>query len=288
MSVTPDGETHPVMRIAGTPDEMGRRWSAVPALAGVATLGAPRPGAQVLALVRADDGIRPLVAVQRFGQGRSMIFTGEASWRWRMRLPSTDRTYELFWRHAARWLSAASPNPVSIAPVTGLVPGESGTLSVDVRDAEFAAVPDARVQMRVTVPGGETREVRVALADRRPGRYSGELLFDQPGIYRVAVEARRGTTVLGAAERWALVGGADTEMADPRLNEDVLRRLARASGGRYVSARDAADIPSLLESQATDPGAPRLQELWHQGWIFAAAMMLLAVEWFLRRHWGLR
>jgi hypothetical protein len=142
--------------------------------------------------------------------------------------------------------------------------------------------------MRVTVPGGETRDVRVALADPRVGRYSGELTFDQPGIYRVAVEARRGTTVLGSSERWALVGGADTEMADPRLNEDVLRRVARASGGRYTLARDAAEIPSLLESQATDPGSPRLQDLWHQGWIFAAAIMLLGVEWFLRRHWGLR
>jgi uncharacterized membrane protein len=288
VSVTPDGESHPVMRIGATPEEMARRWSAVPALAGVATLGAPRPGAQVLAVVRADDGARPLVAVQRFGQGRSMVFTGEASWRWRMRLPSTDRTYELFWRHAARWLSAPSPNPVAIPVVTGLAPGESSALSVDVRDDEFAAVPDARVQMRVTVPGGETRDVRVALADPRLGRYSGELMFDQPGIYRIAVEARRGTKVLGSSERWALVGGADTEIADPRLNEDVLRRVARASGGRYVLARDAAEIPALLESQATDPGAPRLQDLWHQGWIFAAAIMLLSVEWFVRRHWGLR
>jgi hypothetical protein len=142
--------------------------------------------------------------------------------------------------------------------------------------------------MRVTLPGGETRDVRAALTDPKVGRYSGELAFDQPGIYRVAVEARRGTTVLGTSERFVLVGGADAEMSDPRLNEDVLRRVARASGGRYVAARDASEIPTLLESQAADPGAPRLQDLWHQGWIFAAAIMLLAVEWFLRRHWGLR
>ncbi|HEY6361940.1 MAG TPA: glutamine amidotransferase [Vicinamibacterales bacterium] len=288
VSITPDGESHPAMRIGATPDEIARRWSSVPALAGAATLGAPRPGARVLALIRADDGTRPLVAVQRFGQGRSMVFTGEASWRWRMRMPSTDRTYELFWRHAARWLSAASPNPVAIAPLAGLAPGESGALTVDVRNDEFAAMPDAEVQMRVTLPGGETRAVRAALADPRIGRYSGELVFEQSGIYRVAVEARQGTTLLGTSERWALVGGADAEMSDPRLNEDVLRRVARASGGRYVPPRDASEIPSLLESQAADPGAPRLLELWHQGWIFAAAIMLLAVEWFLRRHWGLR
>jgi hypothetical protein len=167
-------------------------------------------------------------------------------------------------------------------------PGESAALNVDVRNDEYVAVPDAQVTMRVTMPGGEKRDVRATLADPRTGRFSGSLMFDQPGIYRIAVEARKGTTVLGASERWVLVGGADAEMADPRLNEDVLRRVARASGGRYLAARDASDIPALLAEQAADPGTPRLEELWHNIWIFTAAVMLLAVEWFTRRRWGLR
>jgi hypothetical protein len=33
-----------------------------------------------------------------------MAFAGEASWRWRMMMPSTDHTYEFFWRQAvAGW-----------------------------------------------------------------------------------------------------------------------------------------------------------------------------------------
>ena len=217
-----------------------------------------------------------------------MVFTGEASWRWRMHMPSTDRTHELFWRQAGRWLSSASPDPVSIPAIATAAPGDAATFSVDVRDRDYAPVPGAQVQMRVTLPGGEVRDVRAALADPRTGRYSGALRLEQPGVYRVAVEARRGTAVLGAAERWTLVGGTDREMADPRLNEDVLRRVARASGGRYVAARDAAGIPALLASQDSDPGAPRVQDLWHNAWIFTMAVMLLACEWYLRRQWGLR
>ena len=288
VAVTAQGATHPVMRIGGAGEDLGRRWSTVPALAGAATLGAPRPGAQVLAVVQAADGARPLVAVQRFGQGRSMVFTGEAAWRWRMRLPSEDRTYELFWRQAARWLASAAPDPVSMPVPAHTAPGTTAAMQVDVRDEEFTAVPDAQLRMRVTVPGGETREVRVALADARTGRYAGDVAFDEPGIYKVSVEARQGSRVLGASERWTLVGGADTEMADPRLNEDVLRRIARASGGRYLSVANAGEIPSLLASRAADPGEPRLQELWHNSFIFMAALLLLTIEWFMRRHWGLR
>jgi uncharacterized membrane protein len=288
VAVTPEGAAHPVMRIGTSQDDMSKRWAAVPPLAGAATLGAPRPGAQVLATVRAADGARPLVAVQRFGRGRSMIFTGEASWRWRMHMPSNDRTYELFWRQSARWLTGPSPGPVTVLDPARLAPGESAPVGVEVRDREFAPVPDARVSLRVTVPGGETHDVRATLADPRTGRYNADVMFEERGVYRVDAEARQGNTVLGSARKWILVGGADVEMTDPRLNESVLRRLAGASGGRYVAARDAGDIPALLASRDAEPGSPRLQELWHNGWVFAAAVLLLGTEWLMRRRWGLR
>lgn len=286
--VTSEGESHPVMRIAATSEETARRWRALPPLSGAATLGGPRPGAQVLALVRAEDGLRPLVAVQRFGRGRSMLFTGEASWRWRMRMPSSDRTYEMLWRQAARWLSSASPDPVRIPTLPALAPGESAAVAVDVYDEAFAAVADAQVTMRVTAPGGETRDVRTELIDARAGRYAGDVTFERPGIYKLTAEARQGGKELGATERWALIGGADMEMADPRLNEDVLRRVAHASGGRYVAAADSGALTSILTSQQAAPGVPRVQEMWHSAWLFAAAVMLLAAEWFLRRAWGMR
>jgi uncharacterized membrane protein len=288
VSLTADGQSHPVMRIGRGDEDLPQRWRAVPPLAGVAALGALRPGAQALALVQAADGPRPLVAVQRYGEGRSMVFTGEASWRWRMQMPSDDRTYELFWRQAVRWISAAAPDPVSVAPMPAIVPGSTAALTIEVRDEAFAPLADAEVRLRVTPPGGRTEEIAAAVADPRSGRYTGELRFDEPGIYRVTAIANRAGRALGRAVRSILVGGADLEMADPRLNEEVLRRIALASGGSYLPAQEAAKLPSLLAAVAAEPGPPRLEELWHNVWIFAGMMLLLAAEWTLRRRWGLR
>lgn len=288
VTLTPDGEAHPVMRVGGSAEDTTMRWRAVPALAGAASLGAPRPGAQVLAVVHAPDGPRPLVAVQRYGLGRAMIFTGEASWRWRMQMPSEDRTYELFWRQVARWLSTAAPEPVSIITPAGVEPRSTDSIHLDVRDSNFAPVTDAQITMRITLPGGETQELRPALTDPHAGRYSVEQRFDEPGIYQVTAEARRGSTTLGSTNTWLLVGGADREMADPRLNEEVLRRLAAATGGAYLDADTVSQLPSLLASVAPEPQAPRLQELWQTPWIFGAVILLLASEWVLRRRWGLR
>src|SRR5439155_4231928 len=116
VSLTAAGEAHPIMRLGATAAETRKQWATLPALAASAPLGAPRPGATVLAVTTAPGGgVYPVVAVQRYGRGRSMIFSGEASWRWKMLVASSNRSYEFFWRQAARWLTATAPDPVAIA-----------------------------------------------------------------------------------------------------------------------------------------------------------------------------
>jgi uncharacterized membrane protein len=286
VTLTPDGASHPVMRLGAAAG--GDRWASMPPLSGAASLGTLRPGAQALALVRTPDGARPLVAVQRYGQGRSMVFTGEASWRWRMQMPSEDRTYELFWRQAVRWVGAGAPDRVTIAAPPALVPGSTAAIAVDVRNETFAPVTDAQVSLKVTMPGGAVRDLHAMSVDPQSGRYSADLRVDEPGVYRVSASAQGGDARARNADRWFLVGGADLEMADPRLNEQVLQRIATASSGRYLAADQASELPSLLASVAPEASAPQLQELWHNIWIFVAVMLLLATEWVLRRRWGLR
>ena len=101
-------------------------------------------------------------------------------------------------------------------------------------------------------------------------------------------EARRGSALLGSADRWMYVGGADREFADPRLNEALLRRVARQSGGRYVHASDASRVADWLKQSSPQNAAPERRDLWHEPWAFALIVALLSAEWILRRRWGLR
>ena len=285
---TRDGERHPVVRLGRTVEETQRRWMAMPALATVTVLGGPRPGATVLALSGTARGAAPLLAVQRYGQGRAMIFTGEATWRWKMMMPAADRTYETFWRQTARWLTSASPDPVGIREAADVLPGDTLDLDVVVRDPAFAPVADAAVTVKVTSPGGEVQDITSTLVDAASGTYRTRLRSDQRGLYGVTARARRGTAELGGAQQWILVGGADREMADPRLNDEVLRRIAAATGGRYVSAPEAATLVPLLEAMQAAAAVPERRDLWNNVWTFLMMIGLLGGEWGLRRRWGLR
>jgi uncharacterized membrane protein len=295
LAVTREGETHPIMRLGASGEETRKKWAALPALAAIAPLGSARPGAVVLAVAPAPGGaVFPVVAVQRYGQGRSMVFGGEASWRWRMMVASTDRSHELFWRQAARWLAEASPDPVAIAMSDAAQPGDSVSIDVDVRDAAFAPVADASLDATIELPGGEKRPLTFRRTAAVSGRLTSTFRPDRSGLYHVRAEAQRGVTPpgqqarLGSSDRWIYVGGSDREFADPRLNEGFLRRAARESGGRYVRAADASRVVMWLQDTERQNAAPAQRDLWHEPWAIAAVALLLSTEWALRRRWSLR
>ena len=88
LTLTPEGEGHPIMRMGGSLEETRKSWSALPALAASATLGGPRPGATVLALTTAPGGgVYPIVAVQRMDRtlddlrGRGVVALEDARCR---------------------------------------------------------------------------------------------------------------------------------------------------------------------------------------------------------------
>ncbi|HUU32983.1 MAG TPA: FixH family protein [Vicinamibacterales bacterium] len=286
--LTGDGAGHPATRIGASADESRRRWAALPPLASTSVVGGPRPGALVLATTAGSGGdVRPLVAVQRYGQGRAMVFAGEASWRWRMMLPAADTTYDAIWRQVSRWLARGTLDAVSVAPIGSPSPGTTEVVSVLVRDADFAPVSDAEVQVQVAWPGGAERRITAVLIDAADGRYTASVPFGDAGVYRVTAEARRGGTTLGIGDRGILAGGADPEMADPRLNEPVLQRLAEQTGGLYVRPDEVDRIPPRLQAARVIDGPPEFRDLWHGAWSLLAVIVLLAAEWGWRRRVGL-
>jgi uncharacterized membrane protein len=291
VSLTPAGESHPVMQLGAVPDDTRKRWDATPALAAIAPLGGPRPGASVLAVTTGAGGApRALVAVQQYGAGRSMIFTGEAAWRWRMMLPASDRSYDTFWRQAVRWLAIAAPDALTISAPASASTGDLLPLRIVARSPDYEPVRDATIDVRVTAPDATVQRLRATkeVGPDTEGRYVARYRADQPGVYRAVADARYANQAAATATLPFLVGGADVEMSDPRLNERLLQRLAAASGGSMVESAPGAALVEALRAAVPAAAISVRRDLWHTGWSFAAILLLLAAEWLLRRRYGLR
>ena len=288
IALTADGETHPIMRLGGSVAETRRRWDLVPMLGNVVPMGMPRAGAAVLATTTGEEtAARPVIAIQRFGRGRAMVFAGEASWRWKMLLPSTDQTYDMFWKQTARWLGAEAPELVMLRIEGGRAKGDPLRIEVVVADVAFAPVFDAAVRVRVTDPNGDTREVSAILVAGQTGRYVAEVDPIWRGVYQVTAFADRGAVELGRDDAAVLVGGADLELTDPRRQDSVLRRVAEASRGRFLEAARIDELVGALRANATQ-APPTVHDLWDALWGFLVVVGVLSAEWGLRRQWGLR
>jgi uncharacterized membrane protein len=287
--VTSEGARHPLMRVAAGDEEALKRWAGLPPLAGHVRLGAPRPGASVLAVADGPAGTSdPVVAIQRFGAGRAMVFAGEASWRWKMLLPAGDGTYSRFWRQAVRWLAVEAPDGVQVAPPAPASEGDEVDLVVEVRDAQFRPAADLAPSMRLEGPDGVASVVTPTLVDPARGRFMARVPAGEAGVHRAHVEAARGGTALGSAEVPWLTGGFDRELADPRLDEFGLRRLADASGGAYLTPERAGEAEQYLQARAARGIPVQWRDAWHTVWMLVLIVALVSAEWILRRQWGLR
>jgi hypothetical protein len=205
-----------------------------------------------------------------------------------MMLPSADHSFDTFWRQAVRWLAIPAQDPIVVEPSGSVSPGDTVQIRTMVRNAAFDPLPDADVDVRVTDPAGETRSMRAGRVSNEEGAFVAPVEVKAPGVYRVTADARRGGTSIGTPETSLLVGGSDLEMTDPRLNLQVLERIALATSGRVVAPQDFATVVDALRRRVPAARLSVTKDLWHTGWIFGALVVLLGSEWILRRRWGLR
>ncbi len=289
--VTEAGREHPLARLAADPKANERAWRALPHVTVPEIFTRAKPGALVVleGANRSRGGTRPiLLAVQRYGRGLSLAFTPSDSWRWQMEMSSVDLSHETFWRQMLRYLISFADDPVNLlTDADAYEVGDDVPVRVEVRDELFHPVADAALDVRVRTPQGATERVRVNPALENEGEYVGRILVREPGIYRLQARARRGDRELGQAEAHLVVRVPDREYREAGQNVELLKWLARETGGRYAPLSDAETLPPELEYVAGEHSIRVTKELWDMPIVFLLLVGLLSLEWSVRRKRGL-
>ena len=116
-----------------------------------------------------------------------------------------------------------------------------------------------------------------------------ELHLADPGQSVITAAAAMKGSKLGDDRQLLVCEAADAEMADLRAQPELLRSLARISGGTTLP--DSTDPSGLAQSVFYN--APpvtveyRRHPVWDRGWWLCGLLGLLSAEWALRRLKGL-
>ncbi|MFN8178120.1 MAG: vWA domain-containing protein [bacterium] len=296
-SLTDVGRHHPVTQLDPEPVANAARWEELPPLGAVPVFGEPKPDAHVL--VRGlVDGVPHdelvLVATRAEGRGRVLMIAGGPYWKWDLYLWGTGRSGDVlrrFLSRSVRWLVAREDfRPVMIRPSKNLFDGaEKVVVEGQVWDDDYRPVPGADVRANLRGPLGTTDEKSrdISLVELGGGRYRGELPGLPPGDYRIEGQAKHEGADLGTDQSEMTVAPYRMELEDPAPDFDLLRDVARESGGRFLPLEEVGKLPDLLDLKPVIDRTVREMPFLESPLLYFLLLVLLGAEWALRRRRGL-
>jgi uncharacterized membrane protein len=285
--LTAAGRESIICRLDENPDKNVERWKKLPYLMNFQEVGAPKPGALVLADMVAAGHRMPLLITESYGRGRTAVFATGGDWRWQMLQPVEDMTHEMFWRQMLRWLVNDTPSRV-VASTPHPVLSDEGTvhLRAEVRDTTFLPTSDATVQARIVGPNGASQTVDLHPDPLEQGVYSADWSADKPGSYITEVVAKRGTEELGRDVTTTRREDGLAENFHLEQNRDVLEKLASQTGGHYYRPSEVDRLGQDITYSEAGITVRETKDLWDLPIVFLLALLLKASEWLLRRKWG--
>jgi uncharacterized membrane protein len=295
ITLTPAGKAHPITRLLPDPKANQEAWSKMPALTGLNQVRGAR-GETLISAGGDGTAAVPILTIGRFGKGRTLALMSDDAWRWNFIAvgnKETPQNHLKLIRQAVRWLAQEPAfEQVQLRPIPSAQPGEKVQIKLKVLKDDFTPTAQASVQLRVISADGEPTLVAVA-ADSEEGEYTGEFIPTKEGTYRVEAEASLGGKLLGKDKGSFTTAFTYGETDDGRPRLDLLKQIAETSKGEYFSINDwndktidkiAAKLETVAPSQIVEQ---RQTRLWSTLWPFGIVLMLLSVEWWMRRKWGL-
>jgi hypothetical protein len=270
-------------------------WTRLPPIYKTQSTFRAKPEAVVLGFPRMQGVLltEPLMLTRNLNKQKSMAILAYGLWRWRLMTqgtPDTEQLLPVFLGNSIQWLTTREDaKPVRVTTTKeSFTRGEPVEFVGMVYDAAARPVDNAQVRVNVTL--GE-KEYPSLLRPIGNGRYEGSIEGLDEGDYTFRATATSDAQTLGEDAGRFTVGELNLEFQDTKMNAPLLQELAHRSGGRYYSPDN---LSSLAQDLATATAfAPRTSvhtttlELWNWRYSLGAIVLLLGLEWFLRKRNGM-
>jgi hypothetical protein len=246
------------------------------------------PGAEVL--LEAVAGSRlPAAVLRPFGAGRVYYHAFDESWRWRYEV--ADLYHVRFWNQIGDYIGeapfAARDKFVQLdAGQLTYQPGEQADIRARLRDANGRPVSDVSVNAVLFRDGQKV--ATITLSPDEGGLYRGRTTALESGSYELAVDtAAVPSDQLKARTQFAVTARQNAERTLLSLNEDLLRQVSLAGGGEYLREEQCDALIDRLAPLSTGQVIESDTVLWQSWWWFLPIVLLLTIEWMLRKRFGM-
>ena len=236
-----------------------------------------------------EESRLPVLTEMRLGAGRTFFIGLTETWRWRYK--TGERDQEHFWRQL---IQNASETPYfahdgPLALDTDKVSAEPGeTIHVRARINEELPVPQTGYTLQVLHDGKQISEQPLTPSDPEVGgRFSTSLTLPA-GDYDI-----RWTVTSDGGKKHSVQMPihvsvtSEEELADLSGDRRMLRKLAEASGGEFLTLDQVDRLPERLAAAGDARSRFAELSLWDSPYLFALIVGCFGAEWALRKRVGL-
>lgn len=246
----------------------------------------------------------PLIATQRFGQGRVVYLASDETWRWRYGV--SDLYHQRFWNQLAGWIMRppfiVRGERIAIDAGARVVRhGESVTIRAKILGDDGLPIGLERVQATVDGNGQTVAVVELQAVENADGFFEGEWTIPSTGIVPIEdsllpIEGEYRIQLVPAglpdeskllATSMYVIRPPDRELEQLARNESLLRRTAEETGGQYLDIQQSEELVERLRAYSNGKVLGVTLPLWQSFPWFFAILILLASEWWLRKRVGL-
>ncbi len=266
-------------------------WERLPAPPTVSNVQA-QVGAEVWAEAITTDGqATPWLVTRLFGAGRVVYLSTDQTWRWRYKV--ADRFHSRFWNQL---MVSVIPPPYSagdsfVALGTDKIEYENGqaaTIRAQLRNASSEPIGDSIVEAILVASGEIVARIPLEVDDPARGTYRGISGPLETGEFSVRIRASgiSQETLQATTPIW--VEDQDTtELTRISLDSRMLKQIASNGGGVYLHESEADKITNELRPLSSGQIVESDIIIWQSFYWFIIIMLLMTVEWWMRKRAGL-
>jgi hypothetical protein len=250
-------------------------------------------GAQILLNQRLGSVVttEPILFFTELNGSKSGIFIGDGLWRWKLRDFQENNNFNAFNELISKtiqYLSVKSDKSFFRVYTQKIInENEAIEFNAEVYNKSYELITEPDVTMVIKNEKGNTfnytfskqgNAYRLALGLLPPGEYS----YEAKTKIDATVALKKGILV---------VKPVISEKINTVADHTLLQKLSNATNGKMYSLNDLKNLEtSILSNESIKPitySQNETTELIDLKWIFSVLLILLSIEWFLRKYHGM-
>jgi len=241
--------------------------------------------------IRNIETSRPLVATGIIEGRKTGIIFGEGIWRWRLQNYFTEQNHNSFnslINQLVQYLALRENEDNFIVNFkTVYDETENVVLQAEVYNDTYEPVNSEEVTIKFIGSEGDELDFTFDVRDTYYYLNTGNL---QTGTYDFVARVTLGNEEFEETGKF-MVSPVNFENVVTQANHQMLYQLATLSGGAFFTLDQSEGLTNILKEnenlKATTYYQEMVNELLNLRWLFIVFVLLLSVEWFLRKFWGI-